>query len=270
MRCLHPISLLDPASGYPYSASCGRCRTCRINKQEQWIFRNEMELRLNPEASFVTLTYRPEDCPESLDYSDIQSFLKRFRKSVAPKPIRFYCTGEYGSKTQRPHWHLLIYGHQFPKLGHYPIEQWPSGFAYIGQVTSASIRYTVGYLMKDGSHAVTRSSRKPGIGLDGLRILGARFHEYGYQLEYSTPALQIGKRYIPLSETMRQALLDGFIQSGGLVKPKKSLIQRGLEKFENHMIHVIAGDPIYNMCRNEAALRKLALRERKLLDVETL
>lgn len=38
-----------------------------------------------------------------------QLFFKRLRKWYG-KPIRYFGTGEYGSKTQRPHYHFIIFG----------------------------------------------------------------------------------------------------------------------------------------------------------------
>lgn len=47
-----------------------------------------------------------------LYYRDIQLFLKRIRKHIYKyygEKIRFYVIGEYGTKSLRPHWHLLLF-----------------------------------------------------------------------------------------------------------------------------------------------------------------
>lgn len=47
-----------------------------------------------------------------LYYRDIQLFLKRIRKHIFKyygEKIRFYVIGEYGTKSLRPHWHLLFF-----------------------------------------------------------------------------------------------------------------------------------------------------------------
>ena len=39
--------------------------------------------------------------------------MKRLRKQTSPKKIRFYMCGEYGEKTRRPHYHAILFNHDF-------------------------------------------------------------------------------------------------------------------------------------------------------------
>lgn len=58
---------------------------------------------------------RLEDCDNRIPYcntSDCQKFLKRLRyhsKNRYNEEIRFYAVSEYGPRTYRPHWHLLLF-----------------------------------------------------------------------------------------------------------------------------------------------------------------
>ena len=42
------------------------------------------------------------------------SLLKRFRKEIRPRKIRYFLAGEYGDESWRPHYHALIFGYDFP------------------------------------------------------------------------------------------------------------------------------------------------------------
>lgn len=122
------------------------------------------EARFYDETSFLTLTYRDETLPAggSLDLPAYQRFLKRLRKHLAPVRVRFFGCGEYGDRTERPHYHLVILGHAFladrkhhsgtGSLKLYTSETldklWPDGFATIGSVTHDSAGYVARYVTK--------------------------------------------------------------------------------------------------------------------------
>ena len=78
------------------------------------------EASLHDENCFLTLTFDDDHIPNppTIAKRDVQLFLKRLRKKIAPKQIRYYACGEYGEKVKmpgsdtlgRPHYHLLIFG----------------------------------------------------------------------------------------------------------------------------------------------------------------
>jgi hypothetical protein len=91
-----------------------------------------------------------------------QLFIKRLRKHLGPnKPIAFFMCGEYGKKLTNPHYHYLIFGHNFndriyikksgrKKLYESPTldKLWGHGLAWIGDVTPESAAYVAGYVLK--------------------------------------------------------------------------------------------------------------------------
>lgn len=189
----------DKYDGVPFG--CGQCLPCLINKRRVWTLRLLLEFYQHDSASFVTLTYREQDMPLSVDCTPVlckrhvQLFVKRLRKHFSGRLIRFYCGAEYTPKNHLPHYHLIIFGVRpdeldndwFNWLGRSgPLrpgffrqttltDLWPKGIVHVGEVTSESISYCAGYVTKK----ITRKgdgrvpefqlmSRMPGIGLSAL------------------------------------------------------------------------------------------------------
>lgn len=144
---------------------CGRCMGCRVARLQDWASRILHESRLHKENCFVTLTYDDANLPRpiNLNYRDCQLFLYRLRKAIRPKRIRYFICGEYGTKMNRPHYHIVIFGHNFadrnpvrtttkgaPK--YWKSKQldnlWRKGFTTIGEVNQTTANYVANYCTK--------------------------------------------------------------------------------------------------------------------------
>lgn len=148
-----------------FNLPCGQCIGCRLNYSRQWAIRCVHEAQMHTNNSFITLTFNDESLfkrenPFSLNVRDYQLFMKRLRKKH-DKKIRFFHCGEYGEKNKRPHYHAILFGHDFPdkKLWQkrddirlYRSEEleelWPYGHSTIGDVTFNSAAYVARYVMK--------------------------------------------------------------------------------------------------------------------------
>ncbi|UPW41755.1 replication initiator protein [Peromfec virus RodF7_16] len=171
---------------------CGRCFECRQRYASDWSIRCYHESILHEENTFLTLTYSDEFLPpaSSLRQRDVQLFLKRLRKSIAPKKIRYFYCGEYGPKTLRPHYHLLLFNYypkdavkvQASKKEGYASAEimrlWPFGYHILGNAGYASARYVARYCLKKSSAPLRilgrepefmRMSRRPGLGFEFLQ-----------------------------------------------------------------------------------------------------
>ena len=178
------------------------------------------------DSSFLTLTYDDHNLPEdgSLDPNDHTEFVNKLRTRLWRKKgkpnFRYYMCGEYGEQLQRPHFHYLIFGYDFPDKYHFKtfrgqkyyrspeLEKiWTYGHALIGHVTVESAAYTARYVMKKqtgdqaAQHYVnedgvvlhpefSRMSLKPGIGSEW-------FAKYGVSDVYDSGDFIVinGKRY---------------------------------------------------------------------------
>ncbi len=157
----------NPQLGYtdlPVTLPCGNCVGCKLDRSSEWAARCVHEAGLHTQNSYITLTYNDDNLPSdhSLNVKHFQDFMKKLRRQVEPTTIRFFHCGEYGEQFDRPHYHALIFGYQFPdleffkrtKAGH-PLylskqltEIWNKGHTYVGDVTYQSAAYVARYIMK--------------------------------------------------------------------------------------------------------------------------
>lgn len=145
---------------------CGQCVGCRLERSRQWAIRMMHEAQLHVDNCFITLTFDDKhlyqrENPKSLDKSDFQKFMKRFRKKFPDINIRYYMCGEYGELYKRPHYHAIIFGYDFSdkKLEkivdgnrYYTSDTlrtlWPYGFNIITSVSFDTCAYVARYIMK--------------------------------------------------------------------------------------------------------------------------
>ena len=138
---------------------CGNCLGCRMARSQQWGVRMLHEASLHENNMFITLTYDDEHLPidESLNVKHFQKFMKAYRQKISPHKIRFFHSGEYGEENRRPHYHAIIFNHQFEDLtpwkeNLYTSDQlgeiWQNGFTSIGNVTLESATYVAKYILK--------------------------------------------------------------------------------------------------------------------------
>lgn len=202
MRCVAPhiarrvggdvIIVGSARSGFfksgEFPLPCGTCVACLLERSRQWAVRAVQESSLHLENCFVTLTYDDAHLPyaSSLYGEDLTRFLKRLRKRYAPRSIRFLSAGEYGSRYGRPHYHLLLFGFDFPDkvlLGERGGSQvfrspsleslWSAGRSEIGSVSFESAAYVARYLtdkvdvreLAGRDPEFLRMSLRPAVGL---------------------------------------------------------------------------------------------------------
>lgn len=182
MRCYSPLTLYRSRSkpyqyrfNVPLSAdweemqvACKQCINCRINRKSDWAVRLVHETLSHDTAIFVTLTFNEEALlarhqPDNLSRTEVQKFVKRLRRHYAYRAqgkIRYYYCGEYGDRTSRPHYHILLFGASFDDEYGYTtgynglrrsdtLEKiWGYGMAPFADVTYKTAAYVAGYCMK--------------------------------------------------------------------------------------------------------------------------
>lgn len=178
---------------------CGKCHECRLAYSRRWADRCMLEAQYHNENCFITLTYDDEHIPNdygfdpitgerrrfnSLKKEDLQKFFKSLRNALneIPKekrdgkqrywhegdpdfvPVRYLACGEYGSKTSRPHYHIILFGWHPPETDIVPIgknelgqdyygsatlsKAWDKGFHVVGECDWNSCAYVSRYVTK--------------------------------------------------------------------------------------------------------------------------
>lgn len=181
----------DESKGCPYIViPCGKCIGCRLEYSRQWANRCMLELQYHESAYFVTLTYNDYHVPISyypdpatgeampsmtLCKRDLQLFMKRLRDRFKDQRIRFFGCGEYGPSTQRPHYHLILFGLKLPDL------------VYIGDIRGN--RYYMSRILEETWSVVVQ---KPNIGrtlLGHISITDVTWETCAYTARYITKKL---------------------------------------------------------------------------------
>lgn len=214
--------------GVPFP--CGQCLACRINKRRVWTHRLMLESYCHVASSFVTLTYNDEFLPDgnSLCKRDVQLFLKRLRKQLGFQ-IRYYCAGEYGEKTLRPHYHLIIFGLSPDIKTEGVIEKcWPFGFITVDPCVFETVQYVAGYVTKKISkkgdsreREFALMSRKPGIAYPALGKIVQLLEQPAFreflELKGDIPdSIRHGNQLLPFGRYLRDKLRQLFEVNGDL------------------------------------------------------
>lgn len=243
MGCFHPLEAYPAPPGAKdrrpvfsshqsyqgataFKLPCGRCIGCRRDRQMEQALRAMLEVQTSSAASFVTLTYRPEDLPSNLSVSvDVhQAFMKAVRYEFGP--VRFQMCAEYGDQFGRPHYHYNFFGLDFSEdrkpvgkaksgallYGSPRLEKcWPFGFHWIGDTTLATAAYVAGYIGKatQGDRAAEMYRREapdgqpfwvsPQFGLSSRRPgLGAAWVQRFWDSDAKSPFLVVDGRPYPM------------------------------------------------------------------------
>lgn len=247
MLCKSPIiPPFNRSGGLP--VPCGQCSPCRLNRRRVSTTRLMLEAGCHEHSSFVTLTYSDEYLPKdgTLVPSDLKKFTKKLQTYMARDNdihIRYYAVGEYGDKSWRPHYHLIVFGLP-PCLNEYrkkwlrkrklPCDCdscafvhriWGKGHIDVGNCTLHSAQYVAGYVTKkmtstkderlNGRYPeFSRWSNKPGLGLPALPyILEQFFNPFTGEILYEgdlPSVVRIGEKDMPLGRYLRNKLKDAI------------------------------------------------------------
>jgi|GEM_PF-2103073 len=243
---------------YGIYAPCRQCEYCHKKRISNWTIRLQDEATsVGNKAIFITLTYSNDNLPKnfSLDKTHVQDWMKKLRQRIKRKldnrKIRYFIAGEYGSNTNRPHYHAILYNinaREYKKIGnlvelgfgknctHYKDEIWIKGHVTIGMnVNEETLRYTAKYINKKlYGKAKEKSDRlipfhlsSQGLGIDEA-------YKNREQIEEDLYILRGGKK-CSIPQYYRNKLditAQDYIKSGIISKKNKELEKQIKEYYE--------------------------------------
>lgn len=225
MKCIDPVLCYTHANGkklYRHFSlihkfrlktdhlvfNCGKCIICRKKKAYELAVRCVLHASLYQKNCFLTLTYdeKKPTYHNRFDYTDIQKFKKRLRRSTKQR-IEIFNVHEYG-KNGKKHWHLLVFNWEppdkeihtrskgIPLYKSKTLEKlWPAGFATAGDVSEGSAMYQSQYMEKDLKNGNLMSQKKSHSKHSGL---GRPYFLKNYKQILTLGYIPIGGRKVPV------------------------------------------------------------------------
>lgn len=220
---------------------CGKCVECLESRRSMWSIRLAEEAKDHIHTSFITLTYSDENIVygeyfPTLVKDDVQRWLKRLRKRIEPEKIRYYLVGEYGTKTMRPHYHVLLFGLNNELIKDGIIEKtWSKGNIQVGQLNRKTIHYATKYHVNRSYHPVgsessfSLMSKRPAIGHSYLKKM-EHIHDGNIDRAY----YQDGDFKKPLPRYYREKLYCQYEREQMNINVKSMYDIKELESEETH------------------------------------
>lgn len=178
---------------YTQPVPCGKCAKCIKARLSAWLFRFEQEMKISYNPLFITLTYNDDNLlytdtgKTTLYKRDVQLFVKRLRKTwdkTSPLKLKYFAVGEYGTKRNRPHYHMILFNLDTNNAYEIINQSWNKGFVDVSKITDLkAVAYTLKYIttkpmqQKDNSREKEFSLCSQGIGKNYLTPQIIKYHQ---------------------------------------------------------------------------------------------
>lgn len=124
----------------------------------------------------------------NLVYHDVQNFLKLYRKNYGK--CSYFCSGEYGTKKGRAHWHLILFAKRkpdWPTLKIFHDDTWIHGHMFMKEVQKGDhkeMTYVAKYAVKDTDkrfeeETLAHWSTRPPLGIEFFKKLAKQYVKQG-------------------------------------------------------------------------------------------
>lgn len=227
--CRTPFYVVDE-NKQSIAVPCGKCPACLKRRVSGWSFRLMTERNNSLSANFITLTYDGHSVPitrsgfMSLSKKHLQDFFKRLRKASSRNiAIKYYAVGEYGGKSYRPHYHIILFNADISLIQ----QAWSKDGKHIGAVHYGNqegvCEKSCGYVLK----YVTKPKRIP------LHANDDRIPEFSLMSkDWGLPTLRMpilsGITQTLSIECILQSMVGKRLQCPGILKTKSIHMNKNL------------------------------------------
>lgn len=257
---------------------CGMCIACRLSYARGKAIRCVHELEFWDRSSFITLTYdddhllyEPTALMPTVSRRDLQLFLKSLRYRLDPLKVSYMASAEYGDKLHRPHYHLILYGWDFPDREYYKTDNgyrlytsqllsdaWGHrGHAVVGDVTFDSAMYVASYTVKKLSGVKSRVEyddigRIPPFGAMSVKpAIGRRWIEKNLYDVYPRDTVCVNGK-----EVRPPRYYDQYLEKVDLKMFKRVQRQRVEDAKERYSDNIVASGVVKSICQESRFDRK--------------
>lgn len=217
---------------------CGRCPECRKKRSREIFFRLACEMSTSP-ALFLTFTFDDEHLGDNiLDVRDMQLFMKRLRKSLPNRKIKYYTVGEYGENYGRKHYHSIMFNVTYCDSD--VINKcWSKGIVDIAPVENGSMSYVSCYVDKklygDDLQDFIDSGIKAPFSVCS-RKLGFDFIKKNYEQILKDKMIKIGNHYYPVPRYYRLLLgltFDNEDYKNFITEKHQELVEKNFDRIKD-------------------------------------
>lgn len=171
MACFHPLPAWRTKNGVTLAQPdfretveylrlpCGSCLGCAKARALEWAVRCSLEVSVHDESCWCTLTYDEEQVPPTLERLHMSTFVRRLRRRLGTASVRFFGAGEYGERTWRPHYHVILFGAGRDRVADIIQDCWSFGFAKVDALSDGTVPYVAGYCSKKIGYKEERAER---------------------------------------------------------------------------------------------------------------
>lgn len=179
--------------------------------------------------------------------------------------IKYFAVGEYGDTYKRPHYHVILFNADIKLID----MSWQQGYIHYGDVTGASVGYTLKYITKEGWKPMHRNDDREepryqmskGLGLNYLTKQMVRYHKASADNMYCTT--DQGQK-IPMPRYYKDKIWPKVEDELGFLTYNSQRKEYGEQNFQKYLRKLLEYEKQENYFQRKVERDKQNIRNLKL------